>query len=129
MNALVAIAAAPIAFLVIAGLLRWPRALAAFGADPRPDRWHSSPTPAFGGIGIFAGFAVAVLVAIAIGPVGIPSEMLGVVIAGLIVFTFGLLDDTSSSIRPQSSPPSSSLRSWSSTARSRSSSSSNQKLG
>ena len=59
-NALVAIAAAPIAFFVIAGLLRWPRALEAFGADPRPDRWHTSPTPAFGGIGIFAGFALAV---------------------------------------------------------------------
>ena len=94
MNALVAIAAAPIAFLVVAVLLRWPRALEAFGADPRPDRWHSSPTPAFGGIGIFAGFAVAVPVAIAIGPVGIPKQMLGVVGAGLIVFTFGLLDDT-----------------------------------
>ena len=70
MNALVAIAAAPIAFFVIAGLLRWPRALEAFGADPRPDRWHTSPTPAFGGIGIYTGFAIAVVVATAIGPVG-----------------------------------------------------------
>src|SRR6185369_236310 len=86
-------AAAPIAFLVIAGLLRWPRALKAFGADPRPDRWHTSPTPAFGGIGIYAGFALAVLVATAIGPVGTPDEILTVVGAGTIVFAFGLLDD------------------------------------
>lgn len=93
MNALAAIAAAPIAFLVIAGLLRWARALQAFGADPRPDRWHTSPTPAFGGIGIFAGFVVAVLLATAIGPVGIPGEMLTVVAGGSIVFAFGLLDD------------------------------------
>ncbi len=93
MNALAAIAAAPIAFLVIAGLLRWARALQAFGADPRPDRWHTSPTPAFGGIGIFAGFVVAVLLATAIGPVGIPAEMLTVVAGGSIVFAFGLLDD------------------------------------
>ena len=93
MNALVAVAAAPIAFFVIAGLLRWPRALQAFGADPRPDRWHTSPTPAFGGIGIFAGFALAVLLATGIGPVGIPGEMLTVVAGGTIVFVFGLLDD------------------------------------
>ena len=93
MNALIVVAAAPIAFLVIAGLLHWPRALQAFGADPRPDRWHTSPTPAFGGIGIFAGFALAVLAATAIGPVGIVGEMLTVVAGGAIVFAFGLLDD------------------------------------
>ena len=93
MNLLVALAAAPIAFLTIAGLLHWPRALSLFGADPRPDRWHTSPTPAFGGIGIFAGFVAAVTIATAIGPVGIPGD-LGIVLAGgAIVFGFGLLDD------------------------------------
>jgi UDP-GlcNAc:undecaprenyl-phosphate GlcNAc-1-phosphate transferase len=92
-NALAALAAAPIAYLVIAGLLHWPRALRAFGADPRPDRWHTSPTPAFGGIGIFAGFVAGVLAATAIGPVGIVGEMLTVVAAAGIVFAFGLLDD------------------------------------
>src|SRR4029079_1566670 len=92
-NALVVLAAAPIAFLAIAGLLRWPRALVAFGADPRPDRWHTSPTPAFGGVGIFAGFAVAALLATAVGPVGLVGEMLAVAAGGAIVFGFGLLDD------------------------------------
>jgi UDP-GlcNAc:undecaprenyl-phosphate GlcNAc-1-phosphate transferase len=92
-NTLAAVAAAPIAFLVISGLLHSPRALRAFGADPRPDRWHTSPTPAFGGVGIFAGFAVAVLVATAIGPVGIPGEMLAALGGAAIVFGFGLLDD------------------------------------
>ncbi len=93
MNLLIAIAAAPIAFLTIAGLLQWPRALARFGADPRPDRWHTSPTPAFGGIGIFAGFVAAVAGATALGPVGIAGELLAVVAGGAIVFGFGLLDD------------------------------------
>ena len=93
MNLLVAIAAAPIAFLTVAGLLHWPRALRAFGADPRPDRWHTSPTPAFGGIGIFSGFVVAVAVATAIGPVGVAGELFAVVAAGAVVFAFGLLDD------------------------------------
>jgi UDP-GlcNAc:undecaprenyl-phosphate/decaprenyl-phosphate GlcNAc-1-phosphate transferase len=92
-NALAALAAAPIAYVVIAGLLHWPRALVAFGADPRPDRWHTSPTPAFGGIGIFAGFVVGVVAATAIGPVGIVGEMLTVLAGAGIVFAFGLLDD------------------------------------
>ena len=93
MNALLVLTAAPIAFLAIAGLLRWPRALVAFGADPRPDRWHTSPTPAFGGVGIFAGFAFAVVLATVIGPVGIVEEMVTVLAGGAIVFAFGLLDD------------------------------------
>ena len=93
MNLFVTIAAAPVAFLTIAGLLHWPRALRRFGADPRPDRWHASPTPAFGGIGIFAGFVVAVAVATALGPVGVRGELLAVLAAGAIVFAFGLLDD------------------------------------
>jgi len=92
-NALVVLAAAPIAFFAIAGLLRWPRALKAFGADPRPDRWHSSPTPAFGGIGIFAGFILAVLLAAAIGPIGTPSKIQAALLGAVIVFAFGLLDD------------------------------------
>lgn len=92
-NALAAIAAAPIAFLVIAGLLHWPPALRRFGADPRPDRWHTNVTPAFGGIGIFAGFVAAVAVATAIGPVGLPGEIFAVAAGGMIVFAFGLLDD------------------------------------
>lgn len=93
MNALAALAAAPISFAVIAMLLRWPRALRAFGADPRPDRWHTSPTPTFGGIGIFAGFAISVLLATGIGPVGVPGEILAVATGATIVFAFGLLDD------------------------------------
>ena len=86
--------AAPTSFLVTWWLLRTPRALELFGADPRPDRWHTSTTPAFGGIGIFAGLAVAVLAAIAIGPVGLPGELLAVLAGAAVVFAFGLLDDT-----------------------------------
>ncbi len=74
-------------------LLRTPRALQLFGADPRPDRWHTSTTPAFGGIGIFAGLAVAVLAAVALGPVGLPGELLAVLAGATLVFAFGLLDD------------------------------------
>jgi UDP-GlcNAc:undecaprenyl-phosphate GlcNAc-1-phosphate transferase len=92
-SAAAALLAFPISFLVTWQLLRTPRALQLFGADPRPDRWHTSTTPAFGGIGIFAGLAVAVLAAVAVGPVGLPGELLAVVAGAAVVFAFGLLDD------------------------------------
>ena len=59
MSAAIAIAAAPVAYLVLQGLLRSP-----FGgrlvAVPSGERWHDRPTPTFGGVGIFAGFAAGV---------------------------------------------------------------------
>lgn len=93
MSAAAALLAFPVSFLVTWRLLRTPRALRLFGADPRPDRWHTSTTPAFGGVGIFAGLAIAVLAAIAVGPVGLPGEMLAVLAGAAVVFAFGLLDD------------------------------------
>lgn len=93
MSAAAALLALPTSFLVTWWLLRTPRALRLFGADPRPDRWHTSTTPAFGGIGIFAGLALAVLVAVVVGPVGLPGEILAVLAGAAVVFVFGLLDD------------------------------------
>jgi UDP-GlcNAc:undecaprenyl-phosphate GlcNAc-1-phosphate transferase len=68
----------------------------AFGAvvPPRPDRWHSAPTPTMGGIAIasatVAGFAVSLA-----GPVlerGV-IEWSAVLIAALAMFGVGLFDD------------------------------------
>ena len=92
MTALAALLALPVTAIVVAALLRSPRVVAAFGADPREDRWHTTTTPAFGGVGIFAGFAVAVLVGLAIGD-GSRGEVAAVLFGALIVFAFGLLDD------------------------------------
>jgi UDP-GlcNAc:undecaprenyl-phosphate GlcNAc-1-phosphate transferase len=61
---------------------------------PRPDRWHSAPTPTMGGIGIAAatlvGFAVIVFRADLILPV---DQWFAVPLAALAMFVVGLLDD------------------------------------
>jgi UDP-GlcNAc:undecaprenyl-phosphate GlcNAc-1-phosphate transferase len=68
----------------------------AFGAvvPPRPDRWHSAPTPTMGGIAIvtalLAGFGVS-----AAGPLLAADlvEWLSVLVAALAMFVVGLFDD------------------------------------
>ena len=61
---------------------------------PRPDRWHSAPTPTMGGIAI----AVATLIGFGVGLAG-PLlegdvvEWSAVLAAGLAMFIVGLLDD------------------------------------
>jgi UDP-GlcNAc:undecaprenyl-phosphate GlcNAc-1-phosphate transferase len=57
-------------------------------ARPRPDRWHERPTPLLGGMAIFAGFLPAVL---AFAP--LTRAILGLVVAGSVVFLLGLVDD------------------------------------
>ena len=72
------------------------RLAAASGAvvPPRPDRWHTCPTPTMGGVaivaGTFAGFA-----AIAARPdlVGAPADWYPVPLAALAMFVVGVLDD------------------------------------
>jgi UDP-GlcNAc:undecaprenyl-phosphate GlcNAc-1-phosphate transferase len=61
---------------------------------PRPDRWHSAPTPTMGGIAIVAATAAGFAVGLA-GPVlqGDLVEWLAVLVAGLAMFTVGLFDD------------------------------------
>jgi UDP-GlcNAc:undecaprenyl-phosphate GlcNAc-1-phosphate transferase len=68
----------------------------AYGAvvPPRPDRWHSVPTPTMGGIAIaaatVAGFGVAALLADSLGNV---TEWAAVIVAALAMFAVGVLDD------------------------------------
>lgn len=61
---------------------------------PRPDRWHSSPTPTMGGIaiaaGTLAGFAAIGVRSDLILPAG---QWLAVPLAALAMFVVGLLDD------------------------------------
>jgi UDP-GlcNAc:undecaprenyl-phosphate/decaprenyl-phosphate GlcNAc-1-phosphate transferase len=91
-TATICVVAAPIAALTIWMLLRSPLA-ARFVAAPSGDRWHATATPTLGGVGIFAGFAAAVLLALAVRAVGGSSELLGILGGAAIVFAFGLLDD------------------------------------
>ncbi|MDQ3162233.1 MAG: hypothetical protein M3Q92_05295, partial [Actinomycetota bacterium] len=77
MSAAVAIAAFPVAALVLWTLLRSPLG-GRLVAVPSGERWHERATPSFGGVGIFCGFAAGILLAIAVGAVDASSELLGV---------------------------------------------------
>ena len=80
--------------------LRWTRLSAA-----SPERWHQRPTPNFGGIAIFVGFAVAVVLetlltsgdlsirevsARAVVPL---THRDGLLLAAVMIFALGLVDD------------------------------------
>ena len=72
------------------------RTAPAIGAvvPPRPDRWHSTPTPTMGGIAIALGtLAGAVTLFTRPDLVGLPSSWAPVLMAALAMFIVGLLDD------------------------------------
>ena len=90
----IAIVLATITALAVGALVR--RLAPAYGVvvPPRPDRWHSVPTPTMGGIAIaaatVAGFGAAALLADSLGNV---TEWAAVVVAALAMFAVGVLDD------------------------------------
>ncbi|HEY4348244.1 MAG TPA: NAD-binding protein [Gaiellaceae bacterium] len=92
MSTAVAIVALPAASAVIWLLLRSP-ATARFVAVPSADRWHDSPTPSFGGIGIFAGFSAGLWAAAAAGAFDPGEAFVGIYAAVALVFAAGLADD------------------------------------
>ena len=92
MSAAVAIAAFPVAALVLWTLLRSPLG-GRLVAVPSGERWHERATPSFGGVGIFCGFAAGILLAIAVGAVDASSELLGVLAGSALLFAAGLADD------------------------------------
>ena len=65
------------------------------GSSPfRPgERWSEQPTPTFGGVGIFAGFAAGIAVALASGIIEWSGELGGILAGVTIVFVAGLVDD------------------------------------
>ena len=85
--------ALPVTFLVIRTLLQSSRASALLSAAPSTDRWHTTPTPTFGGIGIFAGFAAAVGAALAFGGIASSGEVASILAGCSILFVAGLADD------------------------------------
>jgi len=90
--AIVSIAAFAVAAAVLWLLLRMP-AGARLVAVPSDARWHTQPTPLFGGVGIFAGFSAGVLLALATGAVEWSGELGGILAGVTIVFVAGLVDD------------------------------------
>ena len=92
MDAIVAIAAFPVTFAVLWALSRTPLG-GRLIAHPSGERWHAETTPTFGGVGIFAGFAAGVGVALATGAVEWSGELGGILGGAALLFTAGLLDD------------------------------------
>ncbi len=92
METIVTIAAIPITFAVLWALIR-SRLGVRLVAVPSGERWHDQPTPTFGGVGIYAGFVAAVLLAVAVGAVESSSELLGILAGVTLVFLAGLVDD------------------------------------
>lgn len=84
---------AGLAFVVSAGLIRYvllsPRIRDRIVAAPVVHRWHETPTPSYGGIPMFIGVLVAVLLG---GGLGEPIAIALLAGAGVLFLT-GLMDD------------------------------------
>jgi UDP-GlcNAc:undecaprenyl-phosphate GlcNAc-1-phosphate transferase len=91
-STLAAIAALPACAAAIRLLFRTPlrRRLVAV---PSSERWHDTPTPLFGGVGIFFGFSVGLWLAIAVGAVSLTHQVAGIYAGTALLFVAGLVDD------------------------------------
>ncbi|HEX5028618.1 MAG TPA: hypothetical protein VFV56_07375 [Gaiellaceae bacterium] len=92
MNALVAMTAIAVSSAVLWLLLR-SSVGARFVAVPAGERWREQPTPLFGGVGIFAGFAAGIGVALVADVIDWSNELGGILAGVTIVFVAGVVDD------------------------------------
>jgi UDP-GlcNAc:undecaprenyl-phosphate GlcNAc-1-phosphate transferase len=92
-NAALAFVVATLAAVALGGVVR--RLATSIGAvvPPRPDRWHSTPTPTMGGIAIAAAAIVGFTAAVLLAPPPILDSWLFVLLAALAMFVVGVLDD------------------------------------
>ncbi|MFP3948746.1 MAG: hypothetical protein ACLFWG_08440 [Longimicrobiales bacterium] len=107
-RALILVLVPALALVLTTGLTALVRRIALSSgtvAQVRADRWHRKPTPAVGGIAIFAGFGVAVLVGTLLSPdvtTTLEADRGGIaglthwqalVVAGSVLFVVGVVDD------------------------------------
>ena len=83
------LAALPVALLLTQGVILLAHRRG-WVAKPKADRWHQTPTALFGGIAIFATFALGCLM---FGATIYRADLLGLLLGGAVIFTVGLLDD------------------------------------
>jgi UDP-GlcNAc:undecaprenyl-phosphate/decaprenyl-phosphate GlcNAc-1-phosphate transferase len=83
-----------VASILLGGVMRWLSASIGAVVPPRPDRWHSQPTPTMGGVAI----AGATIVAFVIGVLQLDAVDFGepwgpVLLASLAMCCVGIFDD------------------------------------
>ncbi len=98
MISIAAVAALPAAVVAIWLMLRSPLARRLV-ASPSDDRWHTTSTPLFGGIGIFVGLTAGIWIAVAVGALHPGKQLLGIFAGASLLFLAGLADDLHS-MRP-----------------------------
>jgi UDP-GlcNAc:undecaprenyl-phosphate GlcNAc-1-phosphate transferase len=93
-------AAVAIAALSVSAVVLWALLRTGIGerlvAVPSGERWHDRPTPTFGGVGIYAGLAAGVGIAVASGVVEASSELAGIAAGASLLFVAGVVDDVRS---------------------------------
>ena len=92
MTTAAATVALPASALAIWLLIRSPLA-ARLVAVPSSDRWHETPTPLLGGLGIFAGFSAGLWAAAAAGAFTIDRGIVGIYGGCALLFFAGFADD------------------------------------
>lgn len=90
--------AAMVASLALTPAVRMFARRFGFVAPPSADRWHQRPTALLGGIAIFAGFAISLVVTSLLRPGSTPLDSLGkpgiaTLSAATLMFATGLVDD------------------------------------
>ena len=93
MSAAATLAAFPVAALAIWGLLRSSAARRGLVATPSEERWHTTATPTFGGVGLILGIGAGMGAAFAAGVVDPDAELLAVLGGSALLFLAGLADD------------------------------------
>ena len=77
--------------------VKWGAARLGWVVAPDARRVHTVTTPDVGGIAMFGGFLIAIIVSKLMGTFdslfNVTSEMLGIVVAAAVIFIVGLLDD------------------------------------
>lgn len=87
LSVLAAVVAAIVSFAV-GGLVRRIALARGIVVAPRPDRWHQTPTPTYGGVGILAGTLAGAAIAGALAGPAWP-----VLVAAVVLFAVGWFDD------------------------------------
>ena len=90
---MVTIVALPVAALALWALLRAPASASRLVAQPSGERWHVQATPTFGGLGMGAGVAAGVVLALLVGALEPTWELAGILAGCALVFAAGLVDD------------------------------------